>query len=70
VWSLAVIEVRSAKIGVCQKEIGINKAASITKKQGDINKSIQLKAPEKSHATEELVGYSLSYKLQYLFSFI
>jgi hypothetical protein len=37
------------------KKFGINKSFIITKNQGDIN----YKAPEKSHATEELVSYNV-----------
>ena len=41
---LAAIEVRSAKTEVCDcnKKIGVNKSAIITKKQGHINKSAKL----------------------------
>jgi hypothetical protein len=56
---LADIEVSSAKTEVCDGEIKIvfNKAVIITKnKVISINK-LNYKAPEISHATEELIGY-------------
>ena len=38
---------------------GINKAAIITKKEAVSINQPNHKAPEKTHATDELVGYSL-----------
>jgi hypothetical protein len=66
VWSLADIEVHSAQTEVCDcKKIGIIKAATITKNKVISVNQLHYKTSEKSRATEELVGYSLSCKLQH-----
>jgi hypothetical protein len=69
VWSLADIEVRSAQtvcVIVKKKGVVLLKQLQLQKKVISVN-HLHYKTPEKTRATEELVGYSLSYKLQYFF---
>ena len=53
---LAHREVSSAKTEVCDCKKKINKAAIITKNKVISINQLNYKAPERSHATEELVG--------------
>jgi hypothetical protein len=60
VWCWADIAVDSVNTKVCRKknkQFGISKAAMITKNEVISVNELNYKAPEKSHNTEELVGY-------------